>query len=149
LITGCGGGDSNPPVVGSSSSSATSVSSSNSVSSSSSSSASNTWEEGVYAPSENFFNLCENPRTGIAPSNDQPYPDEQGSWLDENNYLRSISNDVYLWYDEIVDRNPALYANTQTYFNLLKTTQLSPTGEDKDRFHWYEDTETYRERTQS
>ncbi len=117
------------------------ASSSSSVSSSSSSSTdSNVWVKGEFPPAENSVNLCENPRSGIAPYNSQPYPDEQGSWLDENNYLRSISNDLYLWYDEIDDRNPALYADTQAYFDLLKTTELSPTGKQKDQFHWYANT---------
>lgn len=64
-----------------------------------------------------------------------PYADIQGTTLDENNWLRSWSNDLYLWYDEIVDRDPGLYT-TQQYFALLKTPAFAPSGRDKDRFHF-------------
>lgn len=137
-LAGCVSKDEPPPRQTASSSSSVAASSS------SSSANSSVWVKGEFPPAENHFNLCENPRSGIAPYNSQPYPDKQGSWLDENNYLRSMSNDVYLWYDEIDDRNPALYADTQAYFHLLKTTELSPTGKDKDRFHWHADTDEYR-----
>ena len=33
-------------------------------------------------------------------------PTKRASVLTENNWLRSWSNDLYLWYDEIVDRDP-------------------------------------------
>jgi hypothetical protein len=64
-----------------------------------------------------------------------PYTDIRGTALDENNWLRSWSNDLYLWYNEIVDRDPGLYA-TPDYFDLLKTTQTVPSGSPKDRFHF-------------
>ena len=53
----------------------------------------------------------------------------------ENNWLRSWSNDLYLWYTEIADRDPALYA-TAEYFDLLKTTAVTASGRDKDQFHF-------------
>ena len=59
----------------------------------------------------------------------------QGSTLAENNWLRSWSNHLYLWYDEITDRDPGLYL-TRDYFNLLKTEALTPSGNPKDRFHF-------------
>jgi C-terminal processing protease CtpA/Prc len=61
--------------------------------------------------------------------------DTQGTATDENNWLRSWSNDLYLWYDEIVDRDPGLYT-TPNYFNLLKTTATTPSGNAKDKFHF-------------
>lgn len=64
-----------------------------------------------------------------------PYTDVQGTALDENNWLRSWSNDLYLWYNEIIDRDPGLYT-TQQYFALLKTPVFAPSGRDKDRFHF-------------
>ncbi|HEY7885450.1 MAG TPA: S41 family peptidase [Cellvibrionaceae bacterium] len=120
------------------SSSASSVASSASSTSSSSPNG-NAWTQGVFPPADQFVNRCENPRSGIAPYNGQPYPDEQGTFIDENNFLRSVSNDLYLWYDEITDRNPMLYT-TPNYFDLLKTNQLTPTGAAKDQFHWSEPT---------
>jgi C-terminal processing protease CtpA/Prc len=53
----------------------------------------------------------------------------------ENHFLRSFSNNTYLWYDEIVDRDPALFS-TPDYFNLLKTQALTPSGNPKDNFHF-------------
>jgi hypothetical protein len=79
-----------------------------------------------------------NPRSGTNPETGSPYADIQGTTLDENNWLRSWSNDLYLWYNEIVDRDPGLHA-TPAYFDLLKTTATTPSGAAKDRFHF-----TYR-----
>ncbi|MCP8900808.1 S41 family peptidase [Gilvimarinus xylanilyticus] len=144
-----------PPPRSSASSAASSsvASSSSSVSSRSSSSTSSvgdgyTWVEGVYPPQENFWDKCENPRQGIAPYTGEPYPDTAGSYVDENVFLRSFSNNYYLWYDEITDRNPASF-DTTDYFDLLKTDALTPSGNLKDQFHWYAETDSYRERTES
>ena len=57
----------------------------------------------------------------------------------ENNWLRSWTNDLYLWFDEVVDRNPALFT-TPAYFDLLKTTATTPSGNPKDKFHFTYDT---------
>ena len=46
---------------------------------------------GTFEPSEDFRHLCEVPRTG-------DFPDIQGTTEDENNWLRSWSNELYLWY---------------------------------------------------
>src|SRR6185295_17016729 len=73
------------------------------------------WTPGVFAPAGNFAGQC--------------------TTLSENNWLRSWTNDVYLWYDEVVDRDPALSA-TPAYFDLLKTTATTPSGNPKDRFHF-------------
>ncbi|MGB5352083.1 MAG: S41 family peptidase, partial [Woeseia sp.] len=40
-----------------------------------------------------------------------------------------------LWYDEIIDRDPSLYA-TPEYFDLLVTNALTPSGTPKDKFHF-------------
>jgi C-terminal processing protease CtpA/Prc len=61
--------------------------------------------------------------------------DVQGTVTDQNNWLRSWSNDLYLWYNEIVDRDPGLYT-TPAYFDLLQTTATTASGRDKDRFHF-------------
>lgn len=94
------------------------------------------WEPGVFMPAGTFRAMCASPRSGINPFTSQPFSDVQGSTLDENNFLRSYSNDTYLWYDEIVDRDPANFGSPRTYFDLLKTTALSPSGQPKDRFHF-------------
>ncbi len=96
------------------------------------------WVNGSFLPAATFAGRCVNPRSGTNPETGTPYTDLQGTALDENNWLRSWSNDLYLWYSEIVDRDPGLYA-TPTYFDLLKTTATTSSGAAKDRFHF-----TYR-----
>jgi hypothetical protein len=93
------------------------------------------WVAGSFLPAASFAGKCVSPRSGTNPSGGI---DIQGTALDENNWLRSWSNDLYLWYDEIVDRDPGLHA-TPAYFDLLKTNATTPSGAPKDRFHF-----TYR-----
>src|SRR5882724_11707301 len=73
------------------------------------------WTPGVFMPAANFAGQC--------------------TTLNENNWLRSWSNDLYLWYDEVVDRDPSLFT-TPAYFDLLKTTATTPSGNPNDRFHF-------------
>ena len=75
------------------------------------------WQQGVFLDWRGFYQQCR-------------------STLDQNNFLRSYSNDTYLWYDEIIDRDPALFDDPLVYFNTLRTEQLTPTGQPKDRFHF-------------
>ncbi|MDX2410873.1 MAG: peptidase, partial [Woeseiaceae bacterium] len=78
------------------------------------------WQPGVFLAASTFQNMCAAPRVGADPTNNnQPYPDMQGTVLDENNFLRSFTNDTYLWYDQIVDRDPALTNGPENYFDLL------------------------------
>ncbi|GGP64355.1 S41 family peptidase [Shewanella saliphila] len=62
--------------------------------------------------------------------------------LTQKLWLRSWSNDTYLWYDEIIDRDPAPYSVAE-YFDLLKTEELSDTGSLKDNFHFSMSTEEW------
>src|SRR5262245_23571750 len=94
-----------------------------------------TWQNGVFGPSQAFDNLCVNPRAGTA--------DRQGTRTDENNWLRSWTNELYLWYGEVTDRDPALYATDQ-YFNLLKTNAVTASGQAKDKFHFTYSTEDWQ-----
>ena len=100
----------------------------------------NQWQENIFLPESNFKNKCINPRSGVNPVNNYNFPDIQGTTLDENNYLRSYSNNTYLWYNEIVDRDPSLYS-TQNYFDLLKVTH--------DRFHFTYPTDEWLQLSQS
>ena len=100
------------------------------------------WVAGVFRPAESQTNFCAAPRTGIDPYTTQAFADKAGSTLDENHWLRSWTHDNYLWYDEVVDRNPALYT-TPEYFALLKTPALTPAGLPKDRFHFSYPTEQW------
>ncbi|RIX72545.1 S41 family peptidase, partial [Acidovorax cavernicola] len=92
------------------------------------------WAEGVFRTASLYKDRCAAPRTG----NDYfgvPFKDKPGRTLDENNWLRSWINDTYLWYAEVPDLDPARYATTD-YFDLLKTSAVTPSGIPKDQFHF-------------
>jgi len=75
---------------------------------------------GVFQPSSTFANQCNR--------------------VAENHFLRSWTNEFYLWYDDVPDLNPANY-ETIEYFDLLKVPQ--------DRFHDWIDTETWEQLSQA
>lgn len=95
----------------------------------------NTYSPGIYMPASAFKSLCAAPRTGINPATNQPYSDLQGTSDRENFWLRSWTNDTYLWFSEVPDLNPYAYS-TSSYFPLLKTAGVTPSGNPKDRFHF-------------
>ena len=70
-----------------------------------------------------------------------------GTATDQNNWLRSWTNELYLWYSEVTDRDPSLYS-TVDYFPLLKTTATTASGQAKDKFHFTYDTEVWRSLSQ-
>jgi carboxyl-terminal processing protease len=121
VIAGCGGGDSsstpppsNPPPSGNGF----------------------TWTRGVFQPAANFAAQCRVPRAGTDPATGRAYPDRAGSTTAENYWLRSWSNDLYLWFSELPDLDPANTNDTEAYFNLLKTSAVTPSGAPKDKFHF-------------
>ena len=93
------------------------------------------WTSGTFQPASTFVAQCATPRTGTDPGTGKAYPDKPGSTLAENNWLRSWSHDLYLWYREVPDLNPASYA-TGAYFEVLKTSATTPSGNPKDKFHF-------------
>jgi hypothetical protein len=101
------------------------------------------WTAGVFQPSRAFAARCVSPRSGTDPYTGERYPDVQGTLLHENNWLRSWSNELYLWYGEIVDQNPASFSTTDAYFQVLKTTATTASGAAKDKFHFSYDTPTW------
>lgn len=107
------------------------------------------WVQGQFAPETNFAAMCVTPRTGIDPGTQRAYPDTQGTLLDELNWLRSWNNDLYLWFDEVADQNPANFTTDTAYFNVLMTTQTTPSGKPKDRFHFTYATSTWEQLEQS
>jgi hypothetical protein len=96
----------------------------------------------VFVAEANFAARCAMPRSGVDPYTQQPYPDVQGTATDENNWLRSWTNDLYLWYSEVPDLNPASYS-TAAYFPLLKTSASDSLGQPKDKFHFTYATSTW------
>jgi carboxyl-terminal processing protease len=103
---------------------------------------------GVFQPSSNFANLCARPRTGTDPWTGSAFADRSGTRTDENNFLRSWTNELYLWYREVPDLNPASY-ETLDYFDLLKTNAVTASGRPKDRFHFTYDSLEYFQLSQS
>ena len=102
-----------------------------------------TWTPGEYEDWSLFAGLCENPRTGDDPSSGLPWADVQGTTLDENNWLRSWSNDLYLWYGEITDLDPNNYNDPLEYFSTLKTFATTESGANKDNYHYTQTTEEW------
>jgi C-terminal processing protease CtpA/Prc len=107
------------------------------------------WQQGVFLAASTFAAQCAAPRSGIDPATGSSYPDIQGTTTDENNFLRSYSDDTYLWYDEIVDQDPGLFNDPLAYFDELKTTATTPSGADKDKFHFTFDSEEWFQLSQS
>lgn len=104
---------------------------------------------GVYLPYSSFAAQCQNPRSGNDPETGRRWPDRQGSVAAENHWLRAWTRDLYLWYREVPDIDPASVATTAAYFDLMQTSALLPSGQRKDRFHFSENTDTYRQRSGS
>jgi len=103
----------------------------------------------VFLNEASFQARCAAPRSGIDPSTGVAYPDIAGTITDENNFLRSWSNNTYLWFDEIVDRDPALSADPLAYFDQLRTTATTPSGAAKDKFHFTYDSAEWFQLSQS
>lgn len=112
--------------------------------------ATNDWQAGVFNPASNYINQCAIPRTGNDPYNEnKPYPDKAGSEFTEKMWLRSWSNETYLWYDEITDKNPSSFATVAAYFKQLKTEQTTDSGAKKDNYHYSEPTVDFYKEAQS
>ncbi|MEO1657049.1 MAG: S41 family peptidase [Pseudomonadota bacterium] len=114
----------------------------------SSSSSDPTWIPGVYEPASTYIAQCENPRSGFDIEGNA-FPDEPGSTTIENFWLRSWTEETYLWNDEVPDLDPATFSNRVDYFNRLKTSAIEPSGEDRDDFHFSQPTEEFLEQRNS
>lgn len=101
-----------------------------------------TWTANVFEDESNFKDRCQVPRSGN-------FPDQAGSTLEENHWLRSWSNNTYLWYNEISDMNPANFSTTDAYFDQLRTNATTSSGQAKDKFHFTYDSEQWQQLTQS
>jgi hypothetical protein len=109
--------------------------------------------KGIFQDAAVFKDLCGDPRSGTDPFDGSTYPDQQGSFADENNWIRSSSNDLYLWYNEIEDVDPGAYASSAAqvldYFDLMKTFATTPSGAAKDQYHFTYDSLEWKQRSQS
>lgn len=107
------------------------------------------WTPNVFPASSTFAAQCANPRTSGTDANGNPWPDRQGTVTDENNFLRSFSNETYLWYDEIPDQDPGLFNDPLNYFDELVTPETTPSGNSKDQFHFTYDSDEWIALSQS
>lgn len=99
------------------------------------------WTPGVFMPSGTFAAQCVNPRSGIDPQTGAPYRDISGARSDENNWVRSWMNELYLWYDEVPDLDPTFNTSTVDYFRRL----LAP----RDRYSFALPTDEYLQAQQA
>ena len=106
------------------------------------------WQPNVFADASIYKNHCAAPRTDTD-INGNAYPDVQGSSAHEKFWLRSWSNNTYLWYNEVADQDPNDSRTPQEYFDTLKTNLLSSTGQPKDKYHFISDTETLEQVAQA
>lgn len=88
-----------------------------------------TFTPGVFAPRADFAGQC--------------------TAFNQKMFLRSWTNELYLWYNEVPDTNPNNIPDVLDYFDLLKTPQTTPSGNDKDRFHFTFDTDDWIALSQS
>ena len=108
-----------------------------------------TWTSGVFQTASTFENQCASPRTGTDPFTGTAYPDKKGTLLLENNWLRSWTNELYLWYAEVPDQNPSLFTSTANYFDVLKSSAVTASGSAKDKFHFTYPTSTWKTLSQT
>lgn len=107
-----------------------------------------TWTQGVFEAASVFKDQCESPRSGTDIEGNT-FPDESGSLIEELFWLRSWTEETYLWNDEVTDQDPAGFNDREAYFDVLKTTATTASGEDRDDFHFNEPTEDFLERRNS
>jgi carboxyl-terminal processing protease len=107
------------------------------------------WVQGQFQSESTFAAMCVSPRAGTDPGTGMAYPDRQGTALDEKNWLRSWTNDLYLWFGEVQDQDPASFSTDLAYFAVLKTTATTPSGNPKDKFHFTYPTATWESLSQS
>ena len=82
------------------------------------------YEAGVYRPSSEFKGVC-NPE-------------------DEKFFLRSLTNETYLWYDEVPDLDPTVESEgVVAYFDRLVTDRRTANGNLVDNFHFSISTEEF------
>jgi C-terminal processing protease CtpA/Prc len=105
------------------------------------------WIAGQFSDDSVYKNLCAVPRA--APDgNGDTFLDAQGTAMHEKMWLRSWTNDTYLWYSEVNDDDPSAFS-VADYFGQLKTNEHTASGSLKDNFHFSQSTEDYNQRTQS
>src|SRR5262249_14131866 len=86
-------------------------------------------------PESVYAQHCAEPRTGIDPATQEPYPDVVGTMWDEKQWIRAWIDDLYLWYREVPDLDVSRYRNPVSFFDDDKTMAMTASGKPKDQFH--------------
>lgn len=107
-----------------------------------------TFTPGVFADANTFVDRCEVVRTGVDIEGN-PFPDMPGSGLIERFWLRSWTNETYLFNTEVADRDPNDFNDRLSYFDVMRTFAVTPSGEDKDDFHFSQPTTDFLARRNS
>jgi C-terminal processing protease CtpA/Prc len=94
----------------------------------------------VFEAASLFKDRCEAPRTGVDLEGAR-FPDQPGSAVQEKFWIRSWTFETYLWNREVQDRNPNENLTRTQYFDQMRTFERTPSGRDKDDFHFSEPTE--------
>jgi carboxyl-terminal processing protease len=146
VVAGCGGGgaggSTGATVSGSGSTGNSTSGGSGSSGGSTGGTTGTTYVPGQYLAASQFAAKCATPRSGTDPVTNVPYPDVQGTATDENNFLRSWTHQLYLWFDQVPDLDPSQYT-TVNYFPLLKTSTTSPSGAPVYKFYFTYATSTW------
>ena len=100
------------------------------------------WTQGQFQSASIFKDRCEIVRAGTDIEGNR-FPDLPGTALEERFWLRSWTNETYLWNTEVVDQDPANFSDRLSYFEVLRTTATTASGEDKDDFHFSQPTEEF------
>jgi len=103
---------------------------------------------GTFEAASRFKDRCAVVRTGVD-LNGRTFPDVAGTALEERFWLRSWTNETYLWNTEVADQNPSGFATRRDYFAVLRTLARTASGKDKDDFHFSEPTVDYQRRQNS
>ena len=101
-----------------------------------------TWTQNVFEAASTFENQCAAPRSGVDIEGNA-FPDQAGSLIEELFWLRSWTEETYLWNDEVTDQDPNNFSDRLAYFDVLKTNAVEPSGEDRDDFHFSQSTEDF------
>jgi len=91
---------------------------------------------GIIEPESVYAARCESPRMGIDPTTGEPYEDVGGSLLDEKLWIRSWTDDTYLWYQEVPQADLRAFPTAIDYFNIMKTGVFTASHKPKDQFHF-------------
>src|SRR4051812_3687505 len=75
--------------------------------------------------------------------------DQACGLADQKAFLRAWTDNLYLWYQEVPTVNAAQYTTATDYFDQLRTLAKTPSGKDKDQFHFWYTTEFWQSLSQS